>query len=85
MPNLSRDERLRLDCGTEHLHRLGPRALAEFLTELATIIGGQPATLRLLAEYQNRLSPDLLRAAGGHRMPPRGPRAVPADLGKPSA
>ncbi len=69
MPNLSPTERLRLDCGAKHLHRLGARAISEFLLELSATIGGQPATLRLLAEYQNRLSPDLLRAAGGHRMP----------------
>jgi hypothetical protein len=30
-----------------------------------------PATLRTLAEYERRLSPELLRAAGGDRFPPR--------------
>ncbi len=85
MPNLLPTERMRLDRGAEHLHRLGARATAEFLLELSATTGGQPAILRLLAEYQNRLSPNLLRAAGGHRMPPRRPRAVPADLGRASA
>ena len=47
-------ERQRLDHGAEHLHRLGARATADFLTELAGTIGGQPAIMRLLAEYQNR-------------------------------
>lgn len=75
-------DRARLDRGAEHLHRLGARATAEFLAELSTTIGGQPAILRLLAEYQNRLSPDLLRVAGGHRLPPRRPRSVPADLAR---
>ena len=85
MPTITSFDRMRLDRGAEHLHKLGPRALAEFLAELAATIGGQPATLRLLAEYQNRLNPELLRAAGGHRMSPRRPRAVPADLGRASA
>ena len=85
MPNLSPIERMRLDCGAEHLHRLGARATAEFLLELSATLGGQPAILRLLAEYQNRLSPDLLRAAGAHQLPIRRPRAVPAELGRASA
>lgn len=85
MPNLSSSERMRLDRGVEHLHHLGARATAEFLLELSATIGGQPAILRLLAEYQNRLSPDLLRAAGGHQTPSRRPRAIPADLGRASA
>ncbi len=78
-------DRARLDLGTEHLHRLGARATSEFLVELADIIGGQPALLRLLAEYQNKLNPKLLHAAGGHRFPSRRPRAVPSDLGRVSA
>ena len=82
---VSNFDRMRLDRGAEHLHRLGARATSEFLAELAATIGGQPAIFRLLAEYQNRLSPDLLRAAGGHRMPPHRPRAVPPDLGRASA
>jgi hypothetical protein len=85
MQCMSNLERLRLDNGAEHLHRLGARATAEFLAELAATIGGQPAILRLLAEYQNRLSPKLLRAAGGDRFPPRRPRVVPADAGRVSA
>ena len=81
----SHTDRARLNRGAEHLIQLGPRATAEFLTELAATIGGQPAILRLLAEYQNRLSPALLQSAGGHRFPTRRPRAVPADLGRASA
>jgi len=73
-------DRARLDRGAEHLHRLGARTVAEFLAELAATIGGQPAIMRLLAEYQNRLDPKLLHAAGGHRFPSRRPRIVPADL-----
>ena len=85
MPTMTPTDRMRLDCGAEHLHRLGPRATAEFLTELAATIGGGPAIMRLLAEYQNRLSPALLQSAGEHRFPTRRPRAVPADLGRVSA
>ena len=83
--SVSKLDRMRLERGAEHLHQLGSRATAEFLLELAATIGGQPAILRLLAEYQNRLSPTLLRAAGGHQLPPRHMRAVPSDLGRASA
>lgn len=75
-------DRARLDRGAEHLHRLGARVVAEFLTELAGSIGGQPAIMRLLVEYQTRLDPKLLHAAGGHRFPTRRPRTVPSDLEK---
>ena len=69
--------RLRLQRGAEHLHLLGDRATAEFLAEVADRIGGMPAILRLLAEYQQRLTPDMLRATGGHRFPARRLRVVP--------
>ena len=82
MPPITPLDRVRLDRGVEHLHRLGARATAEFLLELATTIGGQPAIMRLLAEYQNRLSPELLRGAGGHRMLSHRPRAIPAEMGR---
>lgn len=85
MPNITPLERMRLDRGAEHLHRLGARATAEFLLELSATIGGQPAILRLLAEYQNRLSPDLLLAAGGHRIPSRRLRALPGEMARTSA
>ncbi len=62
---------LRFQRGAEHLHDLGPRAIAEYLTEVAAIIGGFPAMLATLEEYQRRLNPDMLRAAGGDRFPPR--------------
>ena len=68
---------LRVQRGVEHLHRLGPRATAEFLGDVADQIGGMPAIVALLAEYERRLSPAMLRAAGGDRFPPRRLRAVP--------
>jgi hypothetical protein len=67
----------RLQRGAEHLHCLGPRATAEFLADIANQLGGMPCVLRLLAEYQRRLSPRLLRAAGGDRFPPHPFMEVP--------
>jgi hypothetical protein len=51
----------RLQRGSEHLGQLG----------------GLPATLGLLAEYERRLTPAMLRLAGGDRFPTRQLRAVP--------
>jgi hypothetical protein len=68
--------RLRLQRGVEHLHLLGPRATAELLTEVGHRIGGMPCILGLLGEYQQRLTPGMLRATGGHRFPSRPLRAV---------
>lgn len=66
---------LRLQRGAEHLHALGPRAVAEFLAEVSGKIGGLPAIQSLLVEYQ-RLTPGMVRAAGGDRFPPRPLRIV---------
>jgi hypothetical protein len=66
----------RLQRGSIHLVRLGPRALAEYLSELADRIGGLPAALALLAEYERRLTPETIRLAGGDRFPPRPLRLV---------
>ena len=68
---------LRLQRGSVHLVRLGPRALAEYLSELADQIGGLPAALTLLAKYERRVSPEMLRVTGGHRFPHRPLRLVP--------
>jgi hypothetical protein len=62
---------LRLQRGAEHLHALGPRAVAEFLTEIAGAIGGLPAIQSLLNEYERRLTSTTIHAAGGGRVPPR--------------
>jgi hypothetical protein len=69
--NLDRLDRLRLQRGAEHLTELGSRTVAEFLAEIADQIGGMPAMLRLLAEYQNRLTPEMIRAARADKFPPR--------------
>ena len=70
-------DRLRLQRGAEHLQTLGARATAELLADLADRIGGMPAILGLLGEYQQRLSPQMLRAVGGDRFPARPIRVVP--------
>jgi hypothetical protein len=61
--------RLRLQLDVEHLHALDPRAVAEFLVEVDHRIGGMPAVLGLLAEFERRLAPGMLRATGGDRFP----------------
>jgi hypothetical protein len=66
---------VRLERGAEHLHKLGARATAELLAELGNRIGGMPAIIGLLTEYE-RLTPAVLRATGGDRFPRR-IRAVP--------
>jgi hypothetical protein len=58
----------RLQRGAEHLHKLGPRATAELLAEVGNRIGGIPAIIGLLTEYQ-RLTPEVLRAVGGDKFP----------------
>lgn len=69
-------DQARLHRGAERLHGLGPRAVAEFLAELAGRVGGTPACLSLLNDY-GRLTPGQVRAAGGDR-PLRSPlSAVP--------
>jgi hypothetical protein len=70
--------RLRLQRGCEHLHELGPRATAELLAEVDHRIGGMACIIGLLTEYERRLSPRLLRLAGGDRFPRRSLRAVPS-------
>ena len=71
-------DRLHLQRGAEHLHALGPRATAEFLAEVGHRIGGTPCILGLLGEFEQRLTPRLLRLAGGDRFPRRPLRAVPS-------
>jgi hypothetical protein len=70
-------DRLRLQLGAEHLHKLGARATAELLAEVAHRIGGMPCIMGLLGEYERRLSPHAIRLAGGDRFPRRPLRAVP--------
>ena len=47
-------DRLRIERGAYSLHRLGPAATAELLTEVANRIGGLPCIVRCLAECEHR-------------------------------
>ena len=58
--------RIRIEAGSLHLHRLGPRATAELLLEL----GSADQVLAALDRYR-RVTPALLRAVGGDRFAPR--------------
>ncbi len=60
-------DRLRLERGLAHLDRLGPRAKAEFWIEFAGRVGTMPAMLGLLAEWEQRLTPAMVKAAGADR------------------
>jgi hypothetical protein len=70
-------DRLRFERGAAHLHRLGARATAELLAEVAESIGGAPCILARLADYERRLTPAMVRAADADRMPSRPLRRVP--------
>jgi len=61
-----RDVRFRRD--VEQLHRLGPRAIVELLTELAAERLLRTEIEALVAHYA-RLDPTTLDAAGGQRWP----------------
>ena len=52
MPKLDPLDQFRLQRDVEHLHRLGPRSIAELLTEVGNRIGGMPCILGLLTEYR---------------------------------
>jgi hypothetical protein len=74
-------QQLRFQRGIEHLYRLGPRATGELLVEVAGKIGGWPVILGCLAEYERRLTPQMLRLTGGDRFPRRPLRLVPPSEG----
>ena len=73
--------RLPFQRGPEHLHHLGPRATAELLAAIADEIGGNSAIIELLAEFERRITPDILRAIGGDRFPQQCLNAVPRTGG----
>ncbi|MCG5240851.1 citrate/2-methylcitrate synthase [Azospirillum doebereinerae] len=52
------------------LHGLGPRAVHELLTEVATVHGLEADVLDRLERY-GRLDPNTAAALGGDRFPPR--------------
>jgi len=69
---------VRLRRGAEHVHSLGPRALAELLAELARDQCDLAATLDRLDAWHVGLSPELLHAVGGDSFPRQPILAVPA-------
>ena len=60
----------RLQRRVEYLRRLGARALHELLLELITAHGIADDVERRLADF-GRIDPEILRALGGDRFPPR--------------
>jgi len=66
--NLNPIDQLRLRRGAEHLHCLGPRAFAEMLVEFGEKTGTAARIITTLEDY-GRLTPEMLRAAGGDRFP----------------
>ncbi len=75
--HLSPLDRMHLERGLAHLDRLGFRAKTEFWIAFAGKVGTMPALLRLLAEYEDRLTPAMVRAAGGDKPVPRPLHVVP--------
>lgn len=63
-------EHLQVAAGVRHLHALGPRALFEFVIELAEPVGEIPFLLGRLEAY-HEITPELLRAVGADRFPCR--------------
>jgi hypothetical protein len=66
-----------MQLGAEHLHRLGPRAIAELLLEVGERGGCVDDMLDVLGRYRHGLTPELLRAVGGDRFPTRCLREAP--------
>jgi len=63
------DER-RLRLGSEHLIKLGPRLLTNFLMQLVQERRDLAGLLELLDQWRARLTPEMVRASGAHRFPP---------------
>jgi hypothetical protein len=59
-------DRFRLERGSEHLYRLGARAVAEFLAD-----GDDLASLLARLQCYQQCAPALLYTAGGDRFPPQ--------------
>lgn len=70
-------DQLVLQRRVEHLHRCGARATAEAFAEIGRRIGGMPCILGVLGEYEQRLTPRMIRLAGGDRFQRRSLRVVP--------
>jgi hypothetical protein len=69
--------RFRIETGARHLHLLGERAIGEFLAEGISEGDDLSRLINRLRQYE-RCSPELLRAIGADRFPPR-LRLVPSE------
>jgi hypothetical protein len=70
-------ERLRFDRYAAKLHRLGPRATAEFLSEIGQEHGIARAVLSRAETWTGQLTTEMVRAAGAGCFPPRPLRCLP--------
>ena len=68
---------LRLRRGAEHLHCLGPRAVAGLLAEVGRDHECLADIIRRTDQWRARLSPEMLRAVGCDRFPPPALQPVP--------
>jgi hypothetical protein len=68
---MNQNDRIRIERGAYSLHRLGPVATAEFLTDVADRIGGLPCILGSLAECERRNERLVRRAAVSMASPKR--------------
>ncbi len=59
----------RFEYMVEHLHRLGPRPVAELLVEIATVTG-EPGLIADRIQAYAGLDPEIVRALGADRFPP---------------
>ena len=67
--------RLRMQRAALHVYRLGPRALAELLIELDR--RAAPGAVMAVVAAFAAITPAVIQAAGGDRMPPRPLRELP--------
>lgn len=72
-------DRMRFERQVQHLHTLGCRPVGELLVAFAEAVDGHELLAEMLDGY-DRLSPEMVRAAGGDRFPVCSPRDVPPDL-----
>ncbi len=72
------NDTLRLQRGAQHVHDLGPRAVAEMVAHVAREGLDLPGALDLMDRWRNGLSAEMLAAAHGDRFPPRPLREVAA-------
>ena len=71
-------DHLRLQRGAEHVHDLGPRAVAEMVAHVAREGLDLAGALDLMDRWRDGLSVEMMAAARGDRFPPRVLLQVPA-------